>query len=161
GGGGQPGRPRGRARPAGRQHLPPRPELAVRRDRRRGRRVGRRDRRPTRAALRGGRAPRRRGQRGARAQRGGGGAARGRGAGARAGLGAAAPASTVPLMSKVGRYVKATAKPGEADALAERMLAVAEGLRAVPGCELYLVNRSPEDGNAVWVTEVWSSQEEL
>jgi quinol monooxygenase YgiN/quercetin dioxygenase-like cupin family protein len=64
-------------------------------------------------------------------------------------------------MTKVGRYVKATAKPGQADALAERMLAVAEELRAVPGCELYLVNRSPEDENVVWVTEVWSSQEEL
>jgi quinol monooxygenase YgiN len=64
-------------------------------------------------------------------------------------------------MSKVGRYVKATAKPGKADALAERMLAVAEELRAVPACELYLVNRSPEDENAVWVTEVWRSQEEL
>src|SRR5690349_10399435 len=64
-------------------------------------------------------------------------------------------------MSKVGRYVKATAKPGKADALAERLLAVAEELRAVPGCELYLINRSPEDENAVWVTEVWRSQEEL
>jgi quinol monooxygenase YgiN/quercetin dioxygenase-like cupin family protein len=64
-------------------------------------------------------------------------------------------------MSKVGRYVKATAKPDKADALAERMLAVAEELRAVPGCELYLINRSPEDENAVWVTEVWRSQEEL
>ena len=64
-------------------------------------------------------------------------------------------------MSKVGRYVRATAKPGKADALAERLLAVAEELRAVPGCELYLVNRSPDDEDAVWVTEVWSSQEEL
>jgi quinol monooxygenase YgiN/mannose-6-phosphate isomerase-like protein (cupin superfamily) len=64
-------------------------------------------------------------------------------------------------MSKVGRYVKATAKPGQADALAERLLKVAEALRAVPGCELYVINRSPEDDDVVWVTEVWSSQEEL
>jgi quinol monooxygenase YgiN/mannose-6-phosphate isomerase-like protein (cupin superfamily) len=64
-------------------------------------------------------------------------------------------------MSKVGRYVKATAKPGKADALAERLLAVAEELRAAAGCELYLINRAPEDENAVWVTEVWSSQEQL
>jgi quinol monooxygenase YgiN/mannose-6-phosphate isomerase-like protein (cupin superfamily) len=64
-------------------------------------------------------------------------------------------------MSKVGRYVKATAKPGQADALAERLLAVAEQLRAVPGCELYLINRAPDDPDAVWVTEVWRSQAEL
>jgi mannose-6-phosphate isomerase-like protein (cupin superfamily)/quinol monooxygenase YgiN len=64
-------------------------------------------------------------------------------------------------MSKVGRYAKAVAKPGEADALAERLLKVAEALRAVPGCELYIINRSPGDPNAVWVTELWSSQTEL
>jgi mannose-6-phosphate isomerase-like protein (cupin superfamily)/quinol monooxygenase YgiN len=64
-------------------------------------------------------------------------------------------------MSKVGRYVKTTAKPGQADALAERLLKVAEQLRSVPGCELYLINRAPDDPDAVWVTEVWSSQAEL
>jgi mannose-6-phosphate isomerase-like protein (cupin superfamily)/quinol monooxygenase YgiN len=64
-------------------------------------------------------------------------------------------------MSKVGRYVKATAKPGQAEALAERLLKVAEQLRASPGCELYLINRAPDDPEAVWVTEVWSSQSEL
>jgi mannose-6-phosphate isomerase-like protein (cupin superfamily) len=64
-------------------------------------------------------------------------------------------------MTKVGRYVKATAKPGQADVLAERLLQVAEGLRTVPGCELYLVNRSPEDPDAVWVTEVWTTQADL
>jgi quinol monooxygenase YgiN/mannose-6-phosphate isomerase-like protein (cupin superfamily) len=64
-------------------------------------------------------------------------------------------------MSKVGRYVKATAKPGHAEALAERFLKVAEQLRAVPGCELYLINRAPDDPDAVWVTEMWSSQAEL
>jgi quinol monooxygenase YgiN/mannose-6-phosphate isomerase-like protein (cupin superfamily) len=64
-------------------------------------------------------------------------------------------------MSKVGRYVKATAKSGQGDALAERLLEVADALRAVPACELYLINRSPEEPDAVWVTEVWSSQEEL
>jgi quinol monooxygenase YgiN/mannose-6-phosphate isomerase-like protein (cupin superfamily) len=62
-------------------------------------------------------------------------------------------------MSKIGRYAKATAKPGQADALAERLLQVAEGLRDVPGCELYVVNRAVDDPDAVWVTEIWSSQE--
>jgi quinol monooxygenase YgiN/mannose-6-phosphate isomerase-like protein (cupin superfamily) len=64
-------------------------------------------------------------------------------------------------MTKVGRYVKATAKRGQGDALAERLLEVAETLRPVAGCELYLINRSPDDPDAIWVTEVWSSQEEL
>lgn len=64
-------------------------------------------------------------------------------------------------MSRIGRYAKATAKPGQADALAERLLQVAEGLRGVPGCELYVVNRAHDDRNAVWVTEIWSSQEAL
>jgi quinol monooxygenase YgiN/mannose-6-phosphate isomerase-like protein (cupin superfamily) len=64
-------------------------------------------------------------------------------------------------MSKVGRYVKATAKPGQGDALAERLLKVAEELRTVPGCELYLINRSPDEPDVVRVTEVWSSKAEL
>jgi mannose-6-phosphate isomerase-like protein (cupin superfamily)/quinol monooxygenase YgiN len=64
-------------------------------------------------------------------------------------------------MTKVARYAKATAKPGQADALAERLQGVAEGLQTVAGCELYLVNRAPEDPDAVWVTELWSSQADL
>lgn len=64
-------------------------------------------------------------------------------------------------MSRIGRYAKATAKPGRADALAERLLQVADGLRDFPGCELYVVNRAVDDANAVWVTEIWSSQEAL
>jgi quinol monooxygenase YgiN/mannose-6-phosphate isomerase-like protein (cupin superfamily) len=64
-------------------------------------------------------------------------------------------------MSRVGRYAKFTAKPGQGDALAERMLNVAEGLRAVPGCELYVINRAADDPETIWVTEVWRSQEEL
>jgi quinol monooxygenase YgiN/mannose-6-phosphate isomerase-like protein (cupin superfamily) len=68
---------------------------------------------------------------------------------------------TVARMSRVGRYAKFTAKPGQGDALAERMLNVAEGLRAVPGCELYVINRAADDPETIWVTEVWRSQEEL
>lgn len=39
------------------------------------------------------------------------------------------------------------------------MLRVADSLRGTPGCELYLVNRSSEDPDVVWVTELWSGQE--
>jgi quinol monooxygenase YgiN/mannose-6-phosphate isomerase-like protein (cupin superfamily) len=64
-------------------------------------------------------------------------------------------------MSTVGRYAKVTAKPGQGDALAERLLEVAEGLRKTTGCELYVINRSPDEPDVVWVTEIWSSQEQL
>jgi quinol monooxygenase YgiN/mannose-6-phosphate isomerase-like protein (cupin superfamily) len=64
-------------------------------------------------------------------------------------------------MSRVGRFVKIIAKPGNGDALADRLLAVAQGLRATPGCELYVINRAPDDPEAIWVTEAWSSQAEL
>jgi quinol monooxygenase YgiN/mannose-6-phosphate isomerase-like protein (cupin superfamily) len=64
-------------------------------------------------------------------------------------------------MSRVGRYVKITAKTGQGDALAERLREVAQGLSATPGCELYVINRAPEEPEVVWVTEVWSSQEQL
>lgn len=61
----------------------------------------------------------------------------------------------------VGRYVKVRAKPGEGDALARKLLQVAEDLRDAPGCELYVINRSPGEPDVVWVTELWRSQELL
>ena len=64
-------------------------------------------------------------------------------------------------MSRVGRYVKITAKPGQGDDLAERLLSVAEALQAIAGCELYVINRATDDRDTIWVTEVWRSQEEL
>jgi quinol monooxygenase YgiN len=62
-------------------------------------------------------------------------------------------------MSGVGRYVKMTARAGRGDELARTMVRVAESLRGTPGCELYLVNRSSQDHDVVWVTELWTSQE--
>jgi quinol monooxygenase YgiN len=62
-------------------------------------------------------------------------------------------------MSRIGRYAKATAVAGKGDQLAELMLAVAAGLQDTPGCELYVINRVPDEPDAVWVTELWSSQE--
>jgi quinol monooxygenase YgiN/quercetin dioxygenase-like cupin family protein len=64
-------------------------------------------------------------------------------------------------MESVGRYVKMTARPGQGEALAQRLLGVAESLQGVPGCELYLINRSASDPDVVWVTELWLSQEAL
>jgi quinol monooxygenase YgiN len=64
-------------------------------------------------------------------------------------------------MASVGRYVKMTARKGEGQALAQLLLRIADGLRSVAGCELYVINRSPSEPDAVWVTELWRSQEAL
>jgi quinol monooxygenase YgiN/quercetin dioxygenase-like cupin family protein len=64
-------------------------------------------------------------------------------------------------MVTVGRYVKMTAREGSGDALAELMLKVADGLRSTPGCELYVINRSPSEPDVVWVTEQWLNQDAL
>jgi quinol monooxygenase YgiN/mannose-6-phosphate isomerase-like protein (cupin superfamily) len=68
---------------------------------------------------------------------------------------------SLPLVPDVSRYAKATAKPGAGAELAAVMLRVAESLEGAPGCELYIVNRSPTEPDVVWVTELWRSQEDL
>ena len=64
-------------------------------------------------------------------------------------------------MGRVGRYVQLKAREGQRDALVEHMLGAAQFLVDVPGCELYVINTSAADADAVWVTEVWSTQAEL
>jgi quinol monooxygenase YgiN len=60
---------------------------------------------------------------------------------------------------RIGRYVRMVAQPGRGEALADTMLRVADGLRATPGCELYVVNVSADEADTIWVTEVWADQE--
>ena len=50
------------------------------------------------------------------------------------------------------------ATPGDGPALAAGLLKVAEGMRTAPGCQLYIVNRTPDEEDAVWVTEVWADE---
>jgi quinol monooxygenase YgiN/mannose-6-phosphate isomerase-like protein (cupin superfamily) len=64
-------------------------------------------------------------------------------------------------MTGVCRYVKLTAHEGQGDALAQLMLQVAESLSGFPGCELYVINRSPSEPDVVWVTELWLSQKAI
>jgi quinol monooxygenase YgiN/mannose-6-phosphate isomerase-like protein (cupin superfamily) len=61
----------------------------------------------------------------------------------------------------VGRYMRFTAQPGRGDDLADRLLRAADSLRDTPGCELYVINRVPEEPDVVWVTELWLSQDAL
>jgi quinol monooxygenase YgiN len=50
------------------------------------------------------------------------------------------------------------AHPGRGSVLAGTLLRVAEGLRAAPGCELYVINLSADEPDTVWVTEVWADE---
>lgn len=46
--------------------------------------------------------------------------------------------------------------PGERDKLVSILL---EGVSGMPGCFSYVIANDPGDPNAIWVTEVWDSQE--
>ena len=59
---------------------------------------------------------------------------------------------------RIGRYVRMVAHPGRGSVLAGTLLRVAEGLRAAPGCELYVINLSADEPDTVWVTEVWADE---
>jgi quinol monooxygenase YgiN len=62
-------------------------------------------------------------------------------------------------MSKFGMHGKFLAQPGQRDALAAFLLKAAAGLQDVEDCLLYIVNVSPTEADAVWVSEVWTSKE--
>ena len=49
------------------------------------------------------------------------------------------------------------ATPGNRDALAAILLA---GIAGMPGCLSYVVAQDPTNPDALWVTEVWTSQAE-
>jgi quinol monooxygenase YgiN len=55
-----------------------------------------------------------------------------------------------------GLIGKISTMPGQLDALAAILL---DGTNAMPGCLSYVVARDPADENALWITEVWDSQE--
>lgn len=55
-----------------------------------------------------------------------------------------------------GLIGKIMAVPGQRDALITTLL---EGTAGMPGCLSYIVAADPADPDAVWVTEVWDSQE--
>ena len=53
----------------------------------------------------------------------------------------------------IGRMI---AQPGKRDELIAILL---EGTGAMPGCLSYIVAKDAKDANAIWVTEVWDSNE--
>ena len=55
-----------------------------------------------------------------------------------------------------GLIGKMIATPGQSDALIAILL---DGVADMPGCLSYIVARDPDDADAIWITEVWESQE--
>ncbi|WP_295813408.1 antibiotic biosynthesis monooxygenase family protein [uncultured Nitratireductor sp.] len=55
-----------------------------------------------------------------------------------------------------GLIGKMRAQPGKRDALLEIL---AKGTEEIPGCLSYVIARDPEDADAIWITEVWDSED--
>jgi len=55
-----------------------------------------------------------------------------------------------------GLIGKMTAVAGQRDALAAILL---DGTQKMPGCLSYVVATDPADADALWITEVWDTQE--
>ena len=55
-----------------------------------------------------------------------------------------------------GLIGKTHAVSGQRDALINILL---EGVSGMPGCLSYVVAQDPTDADAIWITEVWDSQE--
>ena len=61
-------------------------------------------------------------------------------------------------MSRFGLCGVMKAQPGQRDALLDLLLEAANVVADRPGCELWIVNRMPDDPDAIWVTEVWRNE---
>ena len=55
-----------------------------------------------------------------------------------------------------GLIGKMNVVPGQSDALIAILI---EGISGMPGCLSYIVAKDSTDPNAIWITEVWDSQE--
>ncbi len=70
---------------------------------------------------------------------------------------AALPANASSEGKKMyGLIGKMTAVAGKRDELIAILL---EGVSGMPGCLSYVVAKDPTDADAIWITEVWDSQE--
>ena len=61
-------------------------------------------------------------------------------------------------MDRFGMFGKILAKEGQRDALVEILLEAARLLSPLPGCEIYVINVSPSEPDAVWVMEAWRTE---
>ena len=64
------------------------------------------------------------------------------------------------MMSKYGLYGKLKPNPAKA-ANWRTILLESGGIGApCPGCHIYLIGKDAQDGDTVWVTEVWDSKQD-
>jgi quinol monooxygenase YgiN len=56
-----------------------------------------------------------------------------------------------------GLHGKITAQAGQQEVVLAALLRGAEMLGNLEGCYTYIVSRANDDGDAIWVTEVWRS----
>ena len=63
-------------------------------------------------------------------------------------------------MSKYGLHNKLDATPGNGKQLADILLRAAALVESAKGCQLYAVSLDEETPDAVWVTEIWDSEED-
>jgi len=61
-------------------------------------------------------------------------------------------------VGRFAQHTKLVATRGNADRLARKFLDSVEIQRENPACELMIVSRSPVDVDAVFLTEVWTSE---
>lgn len=64
-------------------------------------------------------------------------------------------------MPSVARSTTASARPGEGEALAERLLGLARVLESAGGCQLYLVGRLASEPESFCISELWRSREDI
>ena len=57
-----------------------------------------------------------------------------------------------------GMHVRIVAQPGKGDELAAILRQAATALETNRGCRLYVVSRSLDDADSVWVTEAWTDR---
>jgi quinol monooxygenase YgiN len=63
-------------------------------------------------------------------------------------------------MARFAQHTRIRARPGKRDDLVAKFMEVSVIQRDNPACELSVVSTSPDDEQAVFLTEVWSSAEE-
>jgi quinol monooxygenase YgiN len=63
-------------------------------------------------------------------------------------------------MARFARHVTITAAAGRRDELLTKFVETLDFLTGNPGCELTMVSTSPDDPNAVILTEIWRSKED-
>jgi quinol monooxygenase YgiN len=63
-------------------------------------------------------------------------------------------------MNKYGLVGKLKAKAGKGEDLASILLQASRLVSAAKGCHFYIVSKDTQQGDLLWITEVWDSKED-